>query len=116
MVALDVDFEVFKALTNRRATESVTYNDVIRELLGLGKNGLAPTPAALSQPRAALRQWREDQMASPPPGCAETEKMARAPRTPQQAAVGVVPRHARATSANGAAQVDMEAVYASKRN
>lgn len=36
MVALDVDFDVFKALTNRRATEDVTYNDVLRELLELG--------------------------------------------------------------------------------
>lgn len=31
----EVDFEVFKALTMRRATESTSYNDVLRELLGL---------------------------------------------------------------------------------
>ena len=42
MVSLDVDFDVFKALTNRRATEAVTYNDVLRELLSLGKNSAAP--------------------------------------------------------------------------
>jgi hypothetical protein len=35
MAAIDVDFEVFKELTVRRATEEVSYNDVIRELLGL---------------------------------------------------------------------------------
>ena len=35
MVALDVDFEVFKALTNRRIAESVSYNDVLRDILGL---------------------------------------------------------------------------------
>lgn len=35
MYTIDVDFEVWKALTARRATESVTYNDVIRDLLGL---------------------------------------------------------------------------------
>jgi hypothetical protein len=35
MAAIDVDFEVFKALTARRTTESDTYNDVIRRLLML---------------------------------------------------------------------------------
>jgi hypothetical protein len=40
---IDVDFEVFKELTARRASESVTCNDVIRELLGL-KNAVATTP------------------------------------------------------------------------
>lgn len=38
MHTIDVDFEVFKQLTIRRATESVTYNDVIRDLLGLGQS------------------------------------------------------------------------------
>jgi hypothetical protein len=31
----EVDFEVYKALTMRRATETTSYNDVLRELLGL---------------------------------------------------------------------------------
>ena len=35
MMTIDVDFDVFKALTLRRSTEEVTYNDVLRELLGL---------------------------------------------------------------------------------
>lgn len=35
MHTIDVDFEVFKQLTIRRATEQVTCNDVVRELLGL---------------------------------------------------------------------------------
>lgn len=35
MRTIEVDFEVFKALTMRRPTESVTENDVLRELLGL---------------------------------------------------------------------------------
>jgi len=35
MPAIDVDFEVFKALTARRATEDMSENDVIRELLRL---------------------------------------------------------------------------------
>lgn len=37
MPQIDIDFEVFKELTNRRAAESVTYNDVIRDLLKLPK-------------------------------------------------------------------------------
>lgn len=36
MQSVEVDFEVYKLLTVRRATEHVTYNDVIRELLGIG--------------------------------------------------------------------------------
>lgn len=35
MHSIEIDFDVFKALTQRRATEEVTYNDVLRELLGL---------------------------------------------------------------------------------
>ena|SRR5262245_56410920 len=35
MATIDVDFEVYKELTVRRATEAVTHNDVIRGLLGL---------------------------------------------------------------------------------
>lgn len=36
MVALDVDFEVYKALTNMRRAEDHSYNDVLRDLLRLG--------------------------------------------------------------------------------
>jgi len=39
MYTIDVDFEAYKQLTVRRATEDVTYNDVIRELLGLAQSG-----------------------------------------------------------------------------
>lgn len=35
MTTIDVDFDVFKELTNRRETEAMTYNDVIRRLLEL---------------------------------------------------------------------------------
>jgi hypothetical protein len=35
MTNIEIDFEVFKELTNRRTTEDVTYNDVLREVLGL---------------------------------------------------------------------------------
>lgn len=35
MATVEIDFEVYKELTARRATEATTYNDVIRDLLGL---------------------------------------------------------------------------------
>lgn len=37
MHTIEVDFDVYKQLTVRRTTEDVSYNDVIRELLGLDK-------------------------------------------------------------------------------
>lgn len=43
MMAIDVDFDVFKALTNRRSSEEVSYNDVIRELLGLSAKKSIPS-------------------------------------------------------------------------
>lgn len=45
MTAIDVDFEVYKELTLRRATEATTYNDVIRTLLKLGDGKAAPPTA-----------------------------------------------------------------------
>src|SRR4051812_28263485 len=53
MVALDVDFDVYKALTVRRATEDVTYNDVLRELLELGEK-----PAPTASPKIAGWTWK----------------------------------------------------------
>lgn len=35
MRTIEVDFDVFKAITMRRASEDVSENDVLRELLGL---------------------------------------------------------------------------------
>ena len=49
MYTLEVDFEVYKAVFSRRANESVTENDVLRELLGLGVKKEAPQP----QPKAS---------------------------------------------------------------
>ena len=37
MVAIDVDFDVFKEITVRRRSEAMTENEVIREILGLSK-------------------------------------------------------------------------------
>ena len=44
MATIEVDFEVFKELTIRRESESMTENDVIRLLLGLDDQ--APKPMA----------------------------------------------------------------------
>ena len=43
MAAIEVDFEVFKELTVRRKSESMTENDVIRSLLGLDDPASKPT-------------------------------------------------------------------------
>jgi hypothetical protein len=46
MPQIDIDFDVFKELTNRRPTEAVTCNDVIRELLKLPKAAMSAKPTA----------------------------------------------------------------------
>ncbi|WP_337829360.1 DUF2924 domain-containing protein [Pseudonocardia sp. TMWB2A] len=38
MQQIEIDFEVFKALTNLRQSENHTYNEVLRDLLGLEKS------------------------------------------------------------------------------
>ena len=44
METIEIDFDVYKALTMRRTTASVTYNDVLREVLDLGPaSSAAPT-------------------------------------------------------------------------
>ena len=46
MHTVEVDFDVYKQLTVRRTTEDVSYNDVIRELLGLGQGKASATKEA----------------------------------------------------------------------
>jgi Restriction Enzyme Adenine Methylase Associated len=53
MPQIEIDFEVFKELTNRRPTEDVTYNEVIRELLKFPK----PLKAATKAPAKADKPW-----------------------------------------------------------
>ena len=53
MAMIEVDFDVFKELTQRRRDETVTYNDVIRTLLKWPVRG-APAAGTFSQPRG----WR----------------------------------------------------------
>jgi hypothetical protein len=56
MAMIEVDFEVYKALTARRATESVTYNDVIRDLLNLkAARPKAASPAVAAQSGALIK-------------------------------------------------------------
>jgi hypothetical protein len=45
MAAIEVDFEVYKALTMRRESEDMSYNDVLRDMLGLKTSTVVPTPA-----------------------------------------------------------------------
>ena len=44
---IDIDFEVFKGLTARLQSESDSYNEAIRRLLGLPSNDLAAGPAEM---------------------------------------------------------------------
>jgi hypothetical protein len=50
MRSIEIDFEVYKALTARRQSEEVTENDVLRQLLNLPQkadaSGQADTPGA----------------------------------------------------------------------
>ena len=49
MQQIDIDFDVFKALTVRRRSESHTYNEVIRELLDIDKGEAIHDAAPLEQ-------------------------------------------------------------------
>jgi len=49
MNTIEIDFDVYKALTLRRAAEDVTYNDVLREMLGLSPNK-SRTSSSASEP------------------------------------------------------------------
>lgn len=50
MPTIEVDFDVFKALTLRRPSEEVTENDVLRQLLGLPTRKGDVAPGAAPQP------------------------------------------------------------------
>ena len=45
MPFIEIDFDVYKALTARRPSEDVTENDVLRQLLHLPREGKSATPA-----------------------------------------------------------------------
>ena len=50
MRTIEVDFDVYKVLTMRRATEDITENDVLRELLGLTRSGKSHPAANAATP------------------------------------------------------------------
>ena len=39
MPRIEIDFETFKEITRRRSSEAVTEGEVVRDALGLGRNG-----------------------------------------------------------------------------
>lgn len=43
MIGIEIDYEVFRVLTLRRTNAGVTYNDVLREILGLKQRAAAPS-------------------------------------------------------------------------
>ncbi|MGH8111143.1 MAG: DUF4357 domain-containing protein [Rhodanobacteraceae bacterium] len=51
MHTIDVDFDVFKALTSLRDSEDVSYNDVLRRLLSL------PVKPSMTRQVADARDW-----------------------------------------------------------
>jgi hypothetical protein len=57
MHTVEIDFDVFKALTSRRASEEITYNHVLRELLGLGGKAIQPTSSGASIEAASAADW-----------------------------------------------------------
>jgi hypothetical protein len=59
---LEVDFDVYKSVFARRANESVTENDVLRELLGLPPKQLVAgaATAQVEQPRSREASSPED--------------------------------------------------------
>lgn len=54
MTTVTVDFEVFKEITRRRTSESVSENDVLREALGLDKKPSLKPVNGRSEPNNAV--------------------------------------------------------------
>jgi hypothetical protein len=52
METIEIDFDVYKALTMRRASASVSYNDVLRDILHL-----KPSSGEVPKPQPAGAAW-----------------------------------------------------------
>ncbi|MGN6288592.1 MAG: hypothetical protein ACTHNA_04930 [Sphingopyxis terrae] len=65
---IDIDFEVFKALTALRQSESDSYNGVIRRLLGLSNSVGDPNSAAV---QALLCHAAEETATAPSPSASQ---------------------------------------------
>lgn len=59
MQPIQIDFDVFKAITARRPTDAVTENDVLRDVFGLPPRaeGAAAKP---SRGRSKIRGWKSE--------------------------------------------------------
>lgn len=55
---IEIDFDVFKALTLLREQESVTYNDIIRRLLELPATETVPTEVKETKPTGYMAAGR----------------------------------------------------------
>jgi hypothetical protein len=66
MQSIEIDFDVFKALTLLRTTEQDSYNDVLRSLLKLPSNRLAQSPEQLSRASQAEKTWQTGGVNFPP--------------------------------------------------
>ncbi|MGE0496941.1 MAG: DUF2924 domain-containing protein [Ramlibacter sp.] len=56
MHSIDIDFEVFKKLTSLRDSEEVSYNDVLRRLLGMAEK-TGSSNANSSEDAVAKQAW-----------------------------------------------------------
>lgn len=55
MRTIEIDFDVYKAITARRSSEAVSENDVLRNLLGLSTK--ARSASATAMPEDAADDW-----------------------------------------------------------
>jgi hypothetical protein len=58
MQSVEIDFDVFKALTSLRTSEEDTYNDVLRSLLKLPSNKLAQSAEQMLRASQAGKIWQ----------------------------------------------------------
>jgi hypothetical protein len=56
--SIEIDFDVFKALTALRASEQDAYNDVLRSLLKLPSNKLVQSAEQMSRASPAEKAWQ----------------------------------------------------------
>lgn len=65
MQQIDIDFEVFKALTARRRSESHTYNEVVRQLLDIDLAQTTHEPSGLAQATGLMSKIMSINMVEP---------------------------------------------------
>ncbi len=56
---IDIDFDVFKALTAMRESENATYNDVLRRILELPQIETAPSPRGFTSGKSFIAEGVE---------------------------------------------------------